>query len=184
MKSFIFQDCTLEQRAQQLEQLAASKEVLRYDRQLTEAEIDTESKHIAKLYKDLCEVEAEKAAANKRFGEEIKSIRAQIEVSADTLQNGQKEVSETCYKFIDIDAREVGFYNRFGELVRVRPAQDNDLQLDMFGNNDVAAQHEVVGALPGESQQPEDKNAGIEEAQVVEDGDPKDDEEEVNSIFD
>lgn len=197
MKEFILQECTPEQRAEQLERLAASKEVLRYSRNLTEAEIDTESKHMAKLYKDLCGVEAEKSAANKEFGEQIKSIRAQIEVSANTLQNGQKEVSETCYKFIDIDAREVGFYDKYGQLVRRRAAQDTDLQLDMFGNTNVEEQKQAVAALPGEAPiQQGDPNAEVEEAEVVEESndpsaeteqqggsDVDDEEDETHNIF-
>ena len=186
MKEFILQECTPEQRAEQLERLAASKEVLRYSRNLTEAEIDTESKHMAKLYKDLCGVEAEKSAANKEFGEQIKSIRAQIEVSANTLQNGQKEVSETCYKFIDIDAREVGFYDKYGQLVRRREAQDADLQLDMFGNNNVSEQKQAIAALPGEAPiQQGDPNAEVEEAEVVEEtNDNEEEDDNEPSIFD
>lgn len=48
------------------------------------------------------------------------------------LEDGRKECVEDCFKVLDIDAREVGFYNNRGELVRMRKALDSDLQLDMF----------------------------------------------------
>ena len=132
MRNFLFEECTREERMEKLNSIAAGKERITYLRNLTEAEIDAESKELASLCRRRNELEEEKKNVAKDYQTQIDSVKQNIDRSATLLEDGRKECVEDCFKVLDIDAREVGFYNNRGELVRMRKALDSDLQLDMF----------------------------------------------------
>lgn len=132
MRNFLFEECTKEERMEKLNSIAAGKERITYLRNLTEAEIDAESKELASLCRRRNELEEEKKNVAKDYQTQIDSVKQNIDRSATLLEDGRKECVEDCFKVLDIDAREVGFYNSRGELVRMRKALDSDLQLDMF----------------------------------------------------
>ena len=132
MRNFLFEECSHEERMEKLNSIAAGKERITYLRNLTEAEIDAESKELASLCRRRNELEEEKKNVAKDYQMQIDSVKQNIDRSATLLEDGRKECVEDCFKVLDIDAREVGFYNNRGELVRMRKALDSDLQLDMF----------------------------------------------------
>ena len=132
MRNFLFEECSHEERIEKLNSIAAGKERITYLRNLTEAEIDAESKELASLCRRRNELEEEKKNVAKDYQMQIDSVKQNIDRSATLLEDGRKECVEDCFKVLDIDAREVGFYNSRGELVRMRKALDSDLQLDMF----------------------------------------------------
>ena len=132
MRNFLFEECSHEERIEKLNSIAAGKERITYLRNLTEAEIDAESKELASLCRRRNELEEEKKNVAKDYQTQIDSVKKNIDRSAALLEDGRKECVEDCFKVLDIDAREVGFYNSRGELVRMRKALDSDLQLDMF----------------------------------------------------
>ena len=132
MRNFLFEECTQEERMEKLNSIASGKERITYLRNLTEAEIDAESKELASLCRRRNELEEEKKNVAKDYQTQIDSVKQNIDRSATLLEDGRKECVEDCFKVLDIDAREVGFYNSRGELVRMRKALDSDLQLDMF----------------------------------------------------
>lgn len=132
MRNFLFEECSHEERIEKLNSIAAGKERITYLRNLTEAEINAESKELASLCRRRNELEEEKKNVAKDYQMQIDSVKQNIERSATLLEDGRKECVEDCFKILDIDAREVGFYNSRGELVRMRKALDSDLQLDMF----------------------------------------------------
>lgn len=134
MRNFLFEECSHEERMEKLNSIAAGKERITYLRNLTEAEIDAESKELASLCRRRNELEEEKKNVAKDYQTQIDSVKQNIDRSATLLEDGRKECVEDCFKVLDIDAREVGFYNSRGELVRMRKALDSDLQLDMFYN--------------------------------------------------
>lgn len=160
MQKFILQDHTQEERAAIL---AASKktEDITYTRNLTEAEIDAESKRLASEVKILASQEEEKKEVMREYKERIDATRERMERISKTLLDGTKEVTERCLKVVNIDTHEVGFYNVSGELVKVRPLIDDDIQLDMFEGQE---QHEPA-ALPGASNA---LDAHVEEAEAEE----------------
>ena len=132
MRNFLFEECSHEERIEKLNSIAAGKERITYLRNLTEAEIDAESKELASLCRRRNELEEEKKNVSRDYQNQIDSVKQNIDRSATLLEDGRKECVDDCFKVLDIDAREVGFYNSRGELVRMRKALDSDLQLDMF----------------------------------------------------
>ena len=154
---------------EKLNSIAAGKERITYLRNLTEAEIDAESKELASLCRRRNELEEEKKNVAKDYQTQIDSVKQNIDRSATLLEDGRKECVEDCFKVLDIDAREVGFYNNRGELVRMRKALDSDLQLDMFyqqRNEETKKALEAANRLSAGGD-PDD----YEEAQIVTDKD-------------
>ncbi len=169
MRNFLFEECSHEERIEKLNSIAAGKERITYLRNLTEAEIDAESKELASLCRRRNELEEEKKNVAKDYQTQIDSVKQNIDRSATLLEDGRKECVEDCFKVLDIDAREVGFYNSRGELVRMRKALDSDLQLDMFyqqRNEETRKALEAANRLSAGSD-PDD----YEEAQIVTDQD-------------
>lgn len=169
MRNFLFEECTQGERMEKLNSIAAGKERITYLRNLTEAEIDAESKELASLCRRRNELEEEKKNVAKDYQTQIDSVKQNIDRSATLLEDGRKECVEDCFKVLDIDAREVGFYNNRGELVRMRKALDSDLQLDMFyqqRNEETKKALEAANRLSAEGH-PDD----YEEAEIVTDQD-------------
>ena len=169
MRNFLFEECTQEERMEKLNSIASGKERITYLRNLTEAEIDAESKELASLCRRRNELEEEKKNVAKDYQTQIDSVKQNIDRSATLLEDGRKECVEDCFKVLDIDAREVGFYNNRGELVRMRKALDSDLQLDMFyqqRNEETKKALEAANRLSAEGN-PDD----YEDAQIVTDQD-------------
>lgn len=166
MQQFILQDKTQEERMALLEEFKKAENVT-YKRHLTDAEIDLESKKLAAEVKTLAQIEEEKKEANKTFKDQIDSTRSKMENISKVLLEGSKEVTEKCFKVINIEGHEVGYYNVSGELVKVRPLIDDDIQMDMFEKESAsaakAALESATNALPEH-----DHNEDIEDAQVVE----------------
>ena len=169
MRNFLFEECSHEERMEKLNSIAAGKERITYLRNLTEAEIDAESKELASLCRRRNELEEEKKNVAKDYQTQIDSVKQNIDRSATLLEDGRKECVEDCFKILDIDAREVGFYNSRGELVRMRKALDSDLQLDMFyqqRNEETKKALEAANRLSVG-----DDHDDYEEAQIVTDQD-------------
>lgn len=114
-------------------------ERITYTRNLTEAEIDNESKKLASEVKILARQEEEKKEVMRSCKESIDNTRGRMEAISKTLLDGTVEVTEKCFKVLNMDTREVGFYNVSGELVKVRPMIDDDLQMDLFEESAPAA---------------------------------------------
>lgn len=173
MEQFIFSELTKSERQVKLRKISRGKERVTYMRNLTEAEIDTESKKLAQLCQRRNELEEEKKNVAKDYQTQIDSVKKDIDKSASVLNEGRKEQVEDCYKVINIETREVGFYNEQGELVKKRVAYDADLQLDMFEQ-----QHEE------EQKRNEETRKALEAANRLSAGGDPDDYEEAQIVTD
>lgn len=58
-------------------------------------------------------------------------MRTELQVLSG-LKKKSEHVTEICFKFIDPQTREVGFYNEDGELIESRPAYAEELQGNIF----------------------------------------------------
>ena len=62
-------------------------------------------------------------------------IRPENKKKKEALEGLKKKaelVEEDCYKFIDEDAKEVGYYNQNGDLIESRPAYSEEIQKTIF----------------------------------------------------
>lgn len=108
------------------------KEELAYTKLFTEDELASFKDELAEIDIDIDEVEAEKKEATKGFNESLKDKRNDRTRLLKNIRQKSEFVKEECFKFIDHDAREVGYYNDHGTLVYQRPIRADEMQKSIF----------------------------------------------------
>lgn len=109
-----------------------SVEDLGYTKALPNEEIEALKDRLVENNIQLRDVRADKKAANKEFNEQIKQLEESNDDVTGKLKARSEFVTEPCYKFVDEEARETGYYNSEGLLVFQRPARPDELQKNMF----------------------------------------------------
>ena len=94
-----------------LEDNADKKEMLGYTRNFTEDELLSFKDDLADVSIDIDQVEEEKKEAVKGYNETLKEQKAERTRLLKNIRQKAEYVNENCFKFIDHDAREVGYYN-------------------------------------------------------------------------
>lgn len=70
---------------------------------------------------EINDIEEEKTAAMKDFKARLEPLTTELKKTLDGLKKKAEFVTERCFKFIDQEAREVGYYNENGDLIE-KPA--------------------------------------------------------------
>lgn len=96
---------------------------------------------LSKVDIEINDIEIEKKSAMEVFKLRLKPLQEERQKVLDGLRNKAELVTERCFKFIDYEAREVGYYNEEGDLIESRPAYANEMQGNLFvvaktGTND------------------------------------------------
>lgn len=107
-------------------------EDLGYTKQLPNEEIEALKDRLVENNIQLRDVRADKKAANKEFNDQIKQLEESNDEVTGKLKAKSEFVTEACFKFVDTETREVGYYNSEGLLVYSRPARPEELQKTMF----------------------------------------------------
>jgi hypothetical protein len=81
---------------------------------------------------EINDIEIEKKFAMEGFKLRMKPLIEDRSSILTGLKNKSEHVTEVCFKFIDPQTREVGFYNEDGELIESRPAYADELQGSIF----------------------------------------------------
>ena len=66
---------------------------------------------------EINDIEEEKTAAMKDFKARLEPLTTERKKTLDGLKKKAEFVTERCFKFIDQEAREVGYYNENGDLI-------------------------------------------------------------------
>lgn len=107
-------------------------EDLGYTKQLPNEEIEALKDRLVENNIQLRDVRADKKAANKEFNDQIKQLEESNDEVTGKLKAKSEFVTEACFKFVDMETREVGYYNREGLLVYCRPGRPEEMQKSMF----------------------------------------------------
>lgn len=107
-------------------------EDLGYTKSLPNDEIEALKDRLVENNIQLRDVRSDKKAANKEFNDQIKQLEESNDEVTGKLKAKSEFVTEPCYKFVDEDAREVGYYNNEGLLVYSRPARPEELNKNIF----------------------------------------------------
>jgi len=78
------------------------------------------------------DIEQEKKAIMEEFKDRLKPLEEEKKRLLTGLKNKAENVTERCFKFIDMEEREVGYYSQDGDLIESRPAYADELQVNMF----------------------------------------------------
>lgn len=107
-------------------------EDLGYTKQLPNEKIEALKDRLVENNIQLRDVRADKKAANKEFNDQIKQLEESNDEVTGKLKAKSEFVTEACFKFVDTETREVGYYNREGLLVYCRPGRPEEMQKSMF----------------------------------------------------
>lgn len=107
-------------------------EDLGYTKSLPNEEIEALKDRLVENNIQLRDVRADKKAANKEFNDQIKQLEESNDEVTGKLKAKSEFVTEPCFKFVDEDEREVGYYNNEGLLVYSRPARPEELNKNIF----------------------------------------------------
>lgn len=103
-----------------------------YMKRFTPEQVQSMKEELAETSIQINDIQEEK----KEYLKDIKFRVTPLTERKSELLKGIKEkaayTTEKCYKFIDQDSKEVGYYNSEGDLVESRPAMIDELQGTIF----------------------------------------------------
>lgn len=133
MEKFIGQEyANLAEREQFIKDNADAIENIGYTKPLPSDEVEKLKEKLANASIKKLEQEEEKKASVQMYNEEIKRYKNTIKEAADKLKSKSEYVNEACYKLVDEQTRQVGYYNNEGMLVYQRAARHDELQPRLF----------------------------------------------------
>lgn len=103
-----------------------------YMKPYTPEQLQGHKERLANTSIEIAEIEAEKKASDAHFKGLLKPLREQYSQMVSNLKAKSEYVKEVCYKFVDQDTKEVGYYNADGNLIESRPATADELQPTIF----------------------------------------------------
>lgn len=133
MEKFLGQEFEdLKEREQYLKDNADTIEDMGYSKPIPSEQIEKLKEQLADASIKKLEQEEAKKTAVQMYNEEIKGYKNTIKDVADKLKSKTTYVKEPCYKMVDAQTRQVGYYNKEGMLVYQRPARMAELQPRLF----------------------------------------------------
>lgn len=121
-----------EARRQFLADNADAVEKKEYMRHFTPEELLKKKEGLSETCISINDIEEELKDIKKEYAEKLKPLIERKKRVLGELKKKAELVEEDCYKFIDTDTREVGYYNQNGDLIESRPAYSEELQTTMF----------------------------------------------------
>lgn len=103
-----------------------------YMKRFTPEQLLKMKEELSEISININEIEIQKKEAVKEFSDTLKPMIEEKKEILKGLKNKSEHVTERCFKFIDENTREVGFYNEDGELIESRPAYADELQGNIF----------------------------------------------------
>ena len=112
-----------------------------YMKRYTPEQLQQMKEELSETAIEINDIQEEKKEAMADFKARLQPLNEDKKNLLSGLKNKAKHTSEECFKFIDIEAREVGFYNEDGDLIDFRTAYADELQRNIFqigrtGTND------------------------------------------------
>ena len=98
----------------------------------TPEELQGHKENLANVSIEIAEIEAEKKAQDAYYKGQLKPLNEQRSQMVSNIKSKSEYVKEICYKFVDQEAKETGFYNADGDLIESRPATADELQPTIF----------------------------------------------------
>jgi hypothetical protein len=103
-----------------------------YMKPFTPEQLQGHKEELADLSIRIEQAEEEKKEAVKFFKEKLDPMTRQRSELVKSIRQKAEYVDELCYKFVDRENRQTGYYNAEGDLIELRPATADELQLTLF----------------------------------------------------
>lgn len=103
-----------------------------YMKRFSPLELLRMKEELAETAIEINDIEEQKKSEMEVFKIRMKPLVEDRKLILTGLKNKSEHVTERCFKFIDMEQREVGFYTENGELIESRPAYADELQGTIF----------------------------------------------------
>jgi hypothetical protein len=112
-----------------------------YMKRFTPEQLNQMKEQLSETAIEINDIEVEKKEVMDGFKDRLKPLVEEKGRLLTGLKNKSEYVNERCFKFIDLENREVGYYNEDGDLIESRPVYADELQGNLFklpatGTND------------------------------------------------
>ena len=104
-----------------------------YMKPYTPQELQQRKEELANASIEIAEIEQEAKEAAAHYKGKLKPLKETRARMVGDIKSKSEYVKELCYKFVDQEARETGYYNKEGDLIESRPATADELQTTLFG---------------------------------------------------
>lgn len=131
MDQFLFQDLPEEKRMSQLEALSEGIEEKDYAIFLTQEELAERKTKFATLAIQEAKLNDRKKEILEEIKTEMKPISSEKQSVLDEIKSGTIREKGICYKILDETNRMVGYYNKRGQMIEIRPMTMDDRQLTL-----------------------------------------------------
>ncbi len=132
MEQRMFSNDSPEKRRQMLYDNCEKIEELEYRKEFDSEELAELKDHLSNFLIQLSNLEEELEEIKTEYKEKIKPLKQTIKETMNKVRDGSELVKQQCYKFMDWDEKQVGFYNEEGELVMERPMMKSERQSTIF----------------------------------------------------
>ena len=103
-----------------------------YMKRFTPEQLSQMKEELSETAIKINDIEERKKEVMAEFKEKLDPLTKEKQRILRGLKNKAEHVTEQCYKFVDMETREVGYYNQDGELIESRPAYADELQGTIF----------------------------------------------------
>ena len=103
-----------------------------YMKPYTPEELQQRKEELANASIEIAEIEQEAKEAAAHYKGKLKPLKKTRARMVGDIKSKSEYVKELCYKFVDQEARETGYYNREGDLIESRPATADEMQPTLF----------------------------------------------------
>jgi hypothetical protein len=103
-----------------------------YSKRFTPDELMQMKEELSETAIKINDIEEAKKEAVAGFKKELDPLVDEKKRLLEGLKTKSQLVRENTFKFIDLDSKEVGYYNEDGELIESRPAYGDELQSNIF----------------------------------------------------
>lgn len=135
MEKFLAQEIPEEQREQFLSDNCDATENVGYTRYFSPDELNQKKEELAEVSIEIAEIEDRKKEAMQFFKDQLKDPEETRKRLLGELKTKSEFVNDVCYKFIDHEARIVGYYDKLGVLVSSRAIMPQEMQRTVFSIN-------------------------------------------------
>ena len=104
-----------------------------YMKPYTPEQLQQRKEELANASIEIAEIEQEAKEAAAHYKGKLKPLKETRARMVGDIKSKSEYVKELCYKFVDQEARETGYYNKEGDLIESRPATADELQTTLFG---------------------------------------------------
>lgn len=128
MDKVLFQEYPDGQRRQMLEDNCDKVEELGYMKPFSSDQLLAMKDRLSEVSITINDIEVEKKAQVALYKAQIKPLAEERRTLLDNIRNRAEHVKENCFKFVDQEAGEVGYYSADGVLIESRPIRQDERQ--------------------------------------------------------